>query len=241
VEISFDVVRLAAQALDFAAVVDAIKEGAPPGLTVQVFGAFSYHKHDSTPEALIEATLNLANLDGVGLHGDEAVQSPARFAGVFAEARRKGLRTKAHAGERAGARSVANALDLLAVRRIEHGVRAVEDEALVDRLAAEAVTLDVCPWSNVRLGVVRDLAAHPMRRLHARGVRMTVSTDDPTIFGRSLSHEIASLVDDLGFSLADVARLQSNTFDVAAMPAEARAAVRREIDALVAEVEPGRG
>ena len=241
VEISFDVVRLAAQRLDLGDVIEAIKSGAPPGLTVRVFGAFAYHKHDSTPEALIEATLSLAGLDGIGLHGDEAVQSTARFAGVFAEARRRGLRTKAHAGELAGARSVASALDLLGVRRIEHGVRAVEDEALVDRLAAEAVTLDVCPWSNVRIGVVRDLAAHPMRRLHARGVRMTVSTDDPTIFGRSLNHEIASLVDDLGFTLAEVAGLQSNAFDVAAMPAEARDAVRREIDALVTEVEPGRG
>jgi adenosine deaminase len=126
------------------------------------------------------------------------------------------------------------------VRRIEHGVRAIEDAALVERLAAEGVTLDVCPWSNVRLRVVRDLAAHPMRRLHERGVRLTVNTDDPTVFGRTLSQEIVSLVDDLGFSPAEVARLQANAFAVAAMPAAARDAALGEIEALAREIGPGK-
>ncbi|HEU4367627.1 MAG TPA: adenosine deaminase family protein [Methylomirabilota bacterium] len=239
-EVSFDAVRLAAQELPFTDVIDAIKRGAPPGLTVRVFGAFAYHKHDTTPEDVIAATLNQANLDGISLHGDETVRSTARFADVFAEARHKRLLTKAHAGELSGPASITSALDLLGVRRIEHGVRAIEDEALVERLAADGVTLDMCPWSNVRLAVVRDLTAHPIRRLHARGVRVTVSTDDPTVFGRSLSEELASLVDDLGFALPEVAQLQSNAFAVAAMPADARAAVQRELDALVAEAESGR-
>jgi adenine deaminase len=133
-----------------------------------------------------------------------------------------------------GPASVATALDLLGVTRIEHGVRAAEDDALVDRLAAEGVTLDVCPWSNVRLKVVKSLAAHPIRRLHERGVRLTINTDDPTVFGRTLSEELTSLVEDLGFTLADLARFQANAFAVAAIPAATRAALHAELTALTA-------
>jgi adenosine deaminase len=135
-----------------------------------------------------------------------------------------------------GPASVATALDLLGVTRIEHGVRAAEDDALVERLAAEAVTLDVCPWSNVRLKVVESLARHPIRRLHEGGVRLTINTDDPTVFGRTLSEELASLVDDLGFTLTDLARFQANAFAVAAMPPATRDAVVTEIETLQAGI-----
>jgi adenosine deaminase len=236
VEMSLDVARVAGQPIGLAEIVGAIKAAAPAGLTVRVFGGLSYHKHDRTPDDLVESTLGVAGLDGISLHGDETVQSTACFIEVFAEARRRGLQTKAHAGELMGAPSVARALDLLGVCRIEHGVRAIEDEALLDRLVADGITLDTAPWSNVRLRVVPDVAAHPIRRLHERGVRLTVSTDDPTIFGRSLTQEILALVETYGFSLADVARLQTNAFAVAAMPATDRQAVGREIQALLAEM-----
>jgi adenine deaminase len=240
VEISLDVVRLADQPLPLAEVVAAIASAAPPGLVARVFGAFAYHKHDRTPDVVVADTLDAPGLGGIDLHGDEAVQSTARFREVFVEARRRGLATKAHAGELAGAASVAAALDLLGVQRIEHGVRAIEDDALVDRLAAEGVTLDTSPWSNVRLRVVGDLATHPIRRLHARGVRLTVSTDDPTVFGRSLTQELAGLVDTCGLSAAELAGLQVNAFEVAALPPEARTAVLREIAALVESSETRR-
>lgn len=119
-------------------------------------------------------------------------------------------------------------------------MRAIEDDRLVDRLAAEGVMLDTSPWSNVRLRVVGDLATHPIRRLHERGVRLTVSTDDPTLFGRTLTQELAGVVETAGFLPADVARMQANAFEVAALPAGARAAALREIDALAAQAWPGR-
>ena len=240
VEISFDIVRALDRRLEIADVVGAMKAATPPGVVVRVFAAFSQHKPDRTPAAVVETVLAAPGLDGISLHGDETAQSTAHFSDAFAEARHRGLLTKAHAGELMGPGSVVKALDRLGVRRIEHGVRAIEDAALVERLAAEGVTLDVCPWSNVRLRVVRDLAAHPMRRLHERGVRLTVNTDDPTVFGRTLSQEIVSLVDDLGFSPAEVARLQANAFAVAAMPAAARDAAVGEIEALAREIGPGK-
>jgi adenosine deaminase len=240
VELSFDIVRALDRHLDVAAVVAAIKAAVPSGLSVRVFAAFSQHKPERTPPSVVETVLNAPGLDGISLHGDETAQSTAYFADAFGDARRRGLLTKAHAGELLGPTSVAQALALLGVRRIEHGVRAIEDEALIERLVAEAVTLDVCPWSNVRLGVVRDLATHPIRRLHERGVRITVNTDDPTVFGRTLTQELVSLVDDLGFAPREVIRLQANAFAVAAMSPAARAAVLDELDALAREITSGR-
>ena len=98
----------------------------------------------------------------------------------------------------------------------------------------------MCPWSNVRLQVVPDLATHPIRRLHERGVRLTVNTDDPTVFGRSLTEELVSLVDDLHFSPAEVAAMQATAFGVAGLPAATRAAILGEIDALVRQAGAGK-
>ena len=240
VEISFDIVRVLDKSLEVADVVAAMRAAVPPGLVGRVFAAFSQHKPDRTPPPVVEAVLEAPGLDGISLHGDERVQSTPYFAEVFAEARRRGLLTKAHAGELMGPSSVTTALDLLGVRRIEHGVRAVEDDRVVARLATEGITLDVCPWSNVRQRVVTDLPSHPIRRLHASGVRMTLNTDDPTVFGRTLSEEIVSLIDDLGFSPAEAASLQTNAFAVAAMPSSTRAAVLEEIAGLAREIEPGK-
>jgi adenosine deaminase len=239
-EISFDVVRALDLRLEIADVVAAVKAAEPPGLITRVFAALSQHKHERTPAAVVDMVLSAPGLDGLSLHGDEATQHTDAFVDAFVEARRRGLQTKAHAGELMGPASVATALDLLGVTRIEHGVRAAEDDALVERLAAEAVTLDVCPWSNVRLRVVKSLAAHPIRRLHERGVRLTINTDDPTVFGRTLTQEIVSLVDDLGFSPVDAARLQANAFAVATMPEAARDTALGEIEVLAREIEPGK-
>jgi adenosine deaminase len=233
-EISFDVARALEQKLEVHDVVAAIKAAEPSGLITRVFAALSQHKPERTPPAVVEAVLSAPGLDGLSLHGDETAQQTPVFVEAFAEARRRGLQTKAHAGELMGPASVATALDLLGVTRIEHGVRAAEDDALVDRLAAEGVTLDICPWSNVRLRVVKSLAAHPIRRLHERGVRLTINTDDPTVFGRTLSEELTSLVEDLGFTPADLARFQANAFAVAAIPAAMRAALLAELTALTA-------
>jgi adenosine deaminase len=236
VDLSFDIVRALDRRLDIGAVVATIKAAAPPGLTARVFAAFSQHKPERTPPSVVATILDAPGLEGISLHGDETVKSTA----YFADARRRGMLTKAHAGELACPDSVTKVLELLGVRRIELGVRAIENEALVERLVAEAVTLDVCPWSNVRLGVVRDLATHPIRRLHERGVRMTVSTDDPTVFGRTLTQELVSLVDDLGFGPLEIIRLQANAFAVAAMPSAACAAVLGELDALARQIAPAR-
>jgi adenosine deaminase len=144
---------------------------------------------------------------GIGLGGSEARYPPAAFADVYAEAARRGFHRTVHAGEAAGAASVRAALDSLAPERIGHGVRAIEDPDLVARLVREAVPLEVCPTSNVRTGVVPSYAAHPLRALYAQGVRVTVSSDDPTFFGAMVTDELCRCVESLGLAVPDLARM----------------------------------
>src|ERR1022692_581064 len=129
---------------------------------------------------------------GIGLGGSEGEYPPEPFGPVFARARDGGLGSVPHAGEAEGPASVRGALDVLAADRIRHGIRAVEDRGLLGELAARGIVLDVCPTSNVRTGVVRSLAEHPLPELLAAGVRCTVNTDDPAMFGSNLDTEYAT-------------------------------------------------
>jgi adenosine deaminase len=127
----------------------------------------------------------------LSVDGDEAVagRTGERFAPLFERVRVAGFHTCAHAGESSGPEGVRDAVDLLRAERVDHGIRAVEDPLLVAELAARAVPLDICPTSNVRLGVVESLAAHPIERLRTAGVPVSVNTDDPLLFGTSVAGE----------------------------------------------------
>ena len=142
-------------------------------------------------------------ITGFGIAGDENAGELADFAYAFDMAREAGLGLTAHAGEWRGPEEVAAALDHLRVTRIGHGVRAIEDAALVQRLADHGVVLEVCPGSNVTLGVFDSLRAHPITDLRAAGVPVTVSTDDPPFFHTDLSREYAGLADAFGWDEAD--------------------------------------
>lgn len=132
---------------------------------------------------------------GFGLAGDETIGRPKDFAWSFDAAREAGLRLTAHAGEWGGPDSVRDAIRDLRVERIGHGVRAVEDPALVDQIAEAGIVLEVCPGSNVALGLYPGWRAHPIDRLRERGVKVTVSTDDPPFFGTTMEREYAMLAE----------------------------------------------
>src|SRR5436305_11377714 len=126
---------------------------------------------------------------GIGLGGLEAEFPPEPYAPVFTLARDEGFASVPHAGEAAGALSVRGALDALGADRIRHGIRSVEDPGLVAELAGRGTVLDVCPLSNLRTGVVRSLAEHPLPQLVAAGVRCSISTDDPAMFDTDLTRD----------------------------------------------------
>jgi adenosine deaminase len=167
---------------------------------------------------------------GVDLHGDEQTfPSPQQFVAAFRLAAQAGLGRRAHAGEGAGAASVWDCLRQLDVQRIAHGVRAIEDPALLMHLAQAGVALDVCPTSNVRTGLAPSVAAHPIRVLHEAGVRVTVNSDDPLPFATTLTEELVHLHRDLGFSLSDLSRLMVTAAAHSFQPEPARATLIRTL------------
>jgi adenosine deaminase len=155
----------------------------------------------------------------VGLGGSEVEYPPGPFGEVYAEAARRGFHRTAHAGEVGGPDSVREALDRLGVDRVDHGIRAVEDPALVVRLAREAIPLTVCPTSNVRTGAVASHALHPLRRLYDAGVRVTVNSDDPTFFGASVLDELELCLTTLGFTPGELAVLTEHAAGAAFLDA----------------------
>lgn len=234
VELSYSIGHAVTRGLSQREIVEAIKQAAPPNLIVRIFCGLSRSRPELLREGVLDAVLDLPGLDGLDLHGDETAQEPAAFAPLFAQARGRGLAVKAHAGELAGPRSMRETIDVLRLRRVEHGVTAVRDEQLMAKLAAEAITLDMCPTSNVKLRVVAHASAHPIGQFHRRGIPVTVSTDNPTILGCSLSDELHLLVGVLGFSLRDVVQLQVNAFRVAAVSEPTRVGIMAELDELLA-------
>jgi adenosine deaminase len=152
---------------------------------------------------------------GIGIGGDESSEPTAAFAGAFREARRLGLHTVAHAGEFEGPRSIWEAIDILEVERVGHGIRAVEDAELVKALVRRGIPLECCPTSNVRTGIVDAWEDHPIKVLHAAGVVVTVSSDDPALFSTSAAGEWRALEERIGLGRRDVLRIGLRTVGAA--------------------------
>jgi len=179
----------------------------------------------------LEGPLTPDGLVAIGLGGYE-VGFPARgFATQFARARALGLHAVPHAGETEGAASVRSAIDDLGAERIGHGVRAIEDPELVRRIADEGIFLEVCPTSNLLLGVVDDLDAHPFTALAESGVRVNLNTDDPGWFATDLTAELAIGTDHFGLTAADHLRLQRDALDASFAPDETRRMIAGQLDA----------
>ncbi|MFN3823173.1 MAG: adenosine deaminase [Pseudorhodobacter sp.] len=170
-------------------------------------------------------------ITGFGIAGDETAGKPVDFAWSFDMAREAGLRLTAHAGEWGGPESVRDTLRDLRVDRIGHGVRAIEDLALVDELAEAGVVLEVCPGSNIALGLYPDWRAHPIRELYQRGVKVTVSTDDPPFFRTTMRHEFDRLHAVFDGDDAVLAAINRNALDAAFCDADTRSRIAKLLEA----------
>jgi adenosine deaminase len=159
------------------------------------------------------------------LAGDEANFPGAMFVDHFRKAREAGLRIVAHAGEAAGAASVRQAVLGLGAERIGHGIRCIEDLAVVDLLKERGIPLEVCPTSNVHTSTVASYRAHPLPTLLARGLAVTLNTDDPSISGIDLAHEYRIAVEELGLTEADLRRMQETALAAAFLSGEERSAL----------------
>jgi adenosine deaminase len=151
-----------------------------------------------------------AGVVALGLGGDEAEHPPEKFAEAFAMAKEAGLPSVPHAGETAGPRSIWGALETLKAVRIGHGVRCLEDPRLVRELCTRQIPLEVCPTSNLCLGVAPDLESHPLPRLIAEGLYVTIGSDDPAIFNTTLTDEYLKIAAAFGYEKRDVVDLVMN-------------------------------
>ena len=167
---------------------------------------------------------------GFGMAGDEAFGAHKDFLRAFEIAADAGLGCTVHAGEVLGAQSVSSALDALPVRRLGHGVRAVDDPELVARLVAEGIVLEICPGSNVALGVYPDFASHPLRRLYDAGVAVTINSDDPPFFRTDIGLEYERASSQMGFSDVELAALTRTAIEAAFVDEATRGALLARLE-----------
>jgi adenosine deaminase len=218
VELFFDPQTHTDRGLPFSVAIEGLLSGMAEarrslGVTSKLILCFLRHLDEDAAFATLKAAEPwLDRIVGVGLDSSEVGHPPSKFARVYAAARERGLKLVAHAGEEGPPAYVWEALDVLTVDRIDHGNRALEDPALVERLAKSGMTLTVCPLSNLKLCVVDDLKAHPMKRMLQLGLHATVNSDDPAYFGGYLAENWTQTADAVGLSRADLITLAKNSF-----------------------------
>ncbi len=205
------------------------------GMSTDLILCFLRHLSGEAAVATLEKALAYRDwFVGVGLDSSEVGNPPERFEEAFRLARAEGLHSVAHAGEEGPASYIVGALDVLGAERIDHGVRAIEDPDLVDRLVREGVPLTVCPLSNVKLRVFETLAEHNLATLLRGGVKVTINSDDPAYFGGYLADNYIATAEALGLSQKEIVAIARNSFEAAFLAEDVRAGYLAELDGFLA-------
>ena len=236
-ELFFDPQTHTERGIDIGVVVRGLKRAcdaaqAQFGIRARLILCFLRHLSEDDAIATLEAAKPyLQDIIGVGLDSSEVGHPPEKFARVFAMARELGLHVVAHAGEEGPPEYVWNALDVLRVERIDHGVRSIEDERLMQRLIATGMALTVCPLSNLKLCVFKRLADHNLKRMLERGVRVTINSDDPAYFGGYINQNYLDTAAALGLDRDQIIVLARNSIEAAFTTVSER---RADLDTLAA-------
>ena len=219
IEMFFDPQTHTDRGVAFATVINGLQKACDDaktklGISSHLIMCFLRHLSEDAAFATLEQALPYKDqIIAVGLDSSEVGHPPSKFERVFAKAREAGFLVVAHAGEEGPAAYVWEALDLLKVNRIDHGVRSEEDPALMQRLIAEKMPLTVCPLSNLKLCVVDDMQQHNIRRLLQQGVHVTVNSDDPSYFGGYMNDNFIAIAEALDLSNEELKQLAINSFE----------------------------
>ncbi|MGN6207443.1 adenosine deaminase [Asticcacaulis sp.] len=214
----------------------AAKDAEALGLSVSLIHSFLRHlSEEAAFESLAMAVPYLDKIIGVGLDSSEVGHPPSKFANVFAKAKELGLMLCAHAGEEGPPAYVYEALDILHIDRIDHGNRSLEDPVLVRHIVREGLTLTVCPLSNHKLCVVKDLDDHPIPDMLKKGLRATINSDDPAYFGGYVNDNFLSLTRRGLIDRGDCLTLARNSITGSFLSNERKADLIAEIEAFAAE------
>jgi adenosine deaminase len=203
------------------------------GTTASLILCFLRHLSEAEAFECLEQALPLRDkIVGIGLASSEVGHPPEKFAKVFARAKQLGFRLVAHAGEEAPPAYIWSALDVLKVERIDHGVQAIHDAALMQRLAQDRVPLTVCPLSNLKLRVFPTLQQHTLKRMLDAGIMATVNSDDPAYFGGYINENFTQTFAALGMTSAHAYQLARNSFDASFIDASLRSQYVQRLDAV---------
>ncbi|WP_322071320.1 adenosine deaminase [Paraburkholderia bannensis] len=212
----------------------ALADAEKRGLTSKLILCFLRHLSEADALATWDAALPVFDryprMIGVGLDSSERGHPPSKFERVFEKARAKGLKLVAHAGEEGPPAYIYEALDLLKVDRVDHGVRSIEDAALVTRLADSRVALTVCPLSNTKLCVFDDMTQHTLKQLLDQGVAVTINSDDPAYFGGYVNENYSAIIEALKLDDKEVYTVLRNGFEASFVTPEERAALIAKLD-----------
>ena len=239
-EIFFDPQTHTARGVGFDKVVlginRALREGETLGISSRLIMCFLRDLPAESALATLEQAAAYQDLiTGVGLDSAEVGHPPVKFAEVYREALAAGFRVVAHAGEEGPPDYIWQALDVLGVERVDHGVRCLEDSRLVERLVADQMPLTVCPLSNLKLRVIDTIDHHPLARMLDQGLRATVNSDDPAYFGGYIAQNFAAVASALPLSTDALVQLARNSFQASFLDDRAKALHLAEIDALTLE------
>src|SRR4051812_25670446 len=218
-EIFFDPQTHTDRGIDFGVVMRGLLAGMAEArerhaITSKLILCFLRHLDEAAAfETLRQAEPWIEQIEAVGLDSSEVGHPPEKFARVFAAAAERGLKRVAHAGEEGPPEYVWEALDLLHIDRLDHGNRSMEDPALVERLAREGMVLTVCPLSNLKLCVVDDMADHPVDRMLAAGLKVTLNSDDPAYFGGYINANYRAAAEGRGLTQDQLATIARNSFE----------------------------
>jgi adenine deaminase len=241
VEMFFDPQGHTARGIAFATVINGLTRAIADaqrqfGVRASLIMCFLRHLDEADAEKTLDAALAFKDkIVGVGLDSSETGNPPSKFKHVFHRARDAGFFLTAHAGEEGPPSYVWEALDVLGVGRIDHGNRSLQDATLVGRLARERMALTVCPLSNLRLRVVEDLKAHPLRRMMDKDLVVTVNSDDPAYFGGYVNDNYRAISDALSLHRDEIVTIVRNGFAASLMPAAEKAAGLDEVERALAD------
>jgi len=239
VEIFFDPQTHTERGVSFATVIDgihcALLDGQSKlGITFELIMCFLRHLSADEAMATLEEALPHKNrIRAVGLDSSEVGHPPSKFTGVFDRARVEGFLTVAHAGEEGPPEYIWEALDLLGVERIDHGVRSLEDPSLVERLAREQIPLTVCPLSNIKLRVFDSLAEHNLGKMLAAGLCATINSDDPAYFGGYIGDNFLQTQRALNLTEDEICTLAKNSFTASFLSNEEKARHIADINQII--------
>ncbi len=239
VEVFFDPQSHTARGIPFSTVVTGIHRALTDyetryGLTSRLILSFLRHlSEDDAMATLEQAGPFLSWITAVGLDSSEVGNPPSKFARVYEQAHNQGLLAVAHAGEEGPPEYIWEALDILHVARVDHGVRCLEDEHLVARLVTESIPLTVCPLSNVKLHVFPSLAESNLPRLLGRGLRITINSDDPAYFGGYVGDNLLAAAQAFTLTFDQVAQLARNSILSSFLPSTSKMAHLEKIDSIL--------